>query len=199
MSTPLPEFKPFPKISRLHKPVVITEKIDGTNAQVLITEDGDVFAGSRTQWITPSNDNRGFARWVDGNKDLLLQLGPGTHFGEWWGQGIQRGYGLKEKRFSLFNVHRWVDHGKPVEPIAHDPVTKEPTAWQTQVPEGLFVVPVITTSIGACLNNAVDAAFRVLSEDGSYAAPGFMKPEGLIVFHTASQHLYKVTLDGDKK
>jgi hypothetical protein len=41
------------------------------------------------------------------HRDDLLTLGPGRHFGEWWGAGIQRRYGLTEKRFSLFNVTRW--------------------------------------------------------------------------------------------
>ena len=40
---------------------------------------------------------------------LAEELGEGVHRGEWWGNGIQRGYGLQngDKRFSLFNVHRW--------------------------------------------------------------------------------------------
>jgi hypothetical protein len=64
---------------------------------------------SRSRWITPDDDNFGFAAWVEANRDELLTLGPGRHFGEWWGSGIQRGYGLPkgEKRFSLFNVSRW--------------------------------------------------------------------------------------------
>ena len=80
-----PEFIPFPKIARLSRLAIVSEKIDGTNAQVLITEDGDIFAGSRSRWITPEDDNYGFARWVEGNKDTLLKLGPGRHMGEWWG------------------------------------------------------------------------------------------------------------------
>ena len=60
----LPDFKPFPKMARLSREIIITEKLDGTNAQVFITEDGDLFAGSRTRWITPQDDNYGFARWV---------------------------------------------------------------------------------------------------------------------------------------
>ena len=38
-----------------------------------------------------------------------MELGVGQHFGEWWGFGIQRGYGLHERRFSLFNTGRWSD------------------------------------------------------------------------------------------
>lgn len=105
------EFVGFPKIARLNREIVVTEKIDGTNAQVEITEDGIVRAGSRNRYITPEGDNHGFAAWVRDNADDLRRLGPGRHFGEWWGSGIQSGYGLPkgEKRFSLFNVSRWDD------------------------------------------------------------------------------------------
>lgn len=102
------EFKEWPKIPRLgNESYYITEKLDGTNACIVITEDGQIGAQSRTRLITPGDDNFGFARWVDENKDDLKSLGVGHHFGEWWGQGIQRGYGLQEKRFSLFSW--WLD------------------------------------------------------------------------------------------
>jgi len=69
------EFQGFPKMARLSREIIITEKIDGTNAQILITGDGDLMAGSRTKWITTENDNHGFAKWVEGNRDELLKLG----------------------------------------------------------------------------------------------------------------------------
>lgn len=103
------EFKEFPKMPRWSREVIITEKIDGTNASIFIGEDGEFLTGSRTRWITPTDDNFGFSGWAYYNKEELLKLGPGHHFGEWWGSGIQRGYGLKEKRFSLFNTFRWSD------------------------------------------------------------------------------------------
>jgi hypothetical protein len=87
------EFTEFPKMARLTREVIVTEKIDGTNAQIFIGEDGTIMAGSRTRWITPQDDNFGFAGWVDAHRDELLTLGPGRHFGEWWGAGIQRRYG----------------------------------------------------------------------------------------------------------
>src|ERR1044072_4291110 len=104
---PSPEFTPFPKIGRLDKDMVVTEKIDGTNAAIVITEDGVIYAQSRKQFITPDKDNAGFANWVQEHELELEALGPGVHFGEWWGSGIQRGYGLDHKRFSLFNTGRW--------------------------------------------------------------------------------------------
>ena len=105
----IPEFRPFPKIPRLSREIIITEKIDGTNASITITEDGQFLTGSRNRWITPEDDNFGFSAWAHANKDVLMGLGVGTHFGEWWGHGIQRGYGLPKgrRRFSLFNVGRW--------------------------------------------------------------------------------------------
>ncbi len=100
-------FEGFPKMPRLMREVVVTEKIDGTNACVAISEDGSFQVGSRRRWITPEKDNHGFAAWAHAHRDELMQLGPGRHFGEWWGRQIQRGYGLDERRFSLFNVARW--------------------------------------------------------------------------------------------
>lgn len=52
MNRPEIEFVPFLKMARLRRSVVITEKIDGTNALVHISDDGQVYAGSRTRWIT---------------------------------------------------------------------------------------------------------------------------------------------------
>ena len=103
-----PEFRGWPKIPRLMKDMVITEKIDGTNAQIFIGADGFVRAGSRKRWVTSADDNHGFGRWVEENQDELRRiLRPGRHFGEWWGQGIQRHYNMKRKVFSLFNTNKW--------------------------------------------------------------------------------------------
>jgi hypothetical protein len=80
MTRPETPFAPFPKIPRLRRSVVISEKLDGTNAAVHVTDDGAVYAASRTRWITPEDDNYGFARWVHEHAAELAQLGPGTHF-----------------------------------------------------------------------------------------------------------------------
>ena len=167
------EFTPFPSIARLSRQCIVTEKLDGTNAQVHVAEDGRVLAGSRTRWITPGDDNYGFARWVkDHEEELRVGLGFGSHFGEWWGAGIQRRYGLAEKRFSLFNVTRWTDDVRPA--CCH-------------------VVPVLYEGIFDTV--AIDARLDMLKKFGSYAAPGFMNPEGIVVFHVPSGNLYKKTLD----
>lgn len=101
------KFNKWPKIPRFETlDYIITEKIDGTNACVVIDEDGNVGAQSRTQLITPEKDNHGFAAWVQENKYELLDLGPGHHFGEWWGKGINRGYDHTQKEFTLFDWWR---------------------------------------------------------------------------------------------
>ena len=188
------EFTEFPKMARLSRDVIVTEKIDGTNAQVFITDDGQIVAGSRTRWITPQDDNFGFAAWVKAHRDELLTLGPGRHFGEWWGQGIQRNYGLTERRFSLFNVQRWALHGTEPQRIATaDPRIEK---WQDVLPECCGLVPVLYR--GLFDTTAVDRAIETLRLTGSAAAPGFMKPEGVVVFHVAGNVGFKKTLVKDE-
>jgi hypothetical protein len=170
------EFVPFPKIPRLRREIVITEKIDGTNASIYIGEDGTFLTGSRTRWITPEDDNFGFSKWAHAHREELMQLGPGHHFGEWWGSGIQRGYGLQngEKRFSLFNTDRWGEGRAPR-------------------PACCGVVPVLRQGSF----EQVSAVLDDLRRHGSVAAPGFMRPEGVVVFHRASRSMFKVTIEGD--
>lgn len=170
------EFQEFEKIARFNREVIVTEKIDGANVQVVVSDDGsDIKTASRTQWIAVDNDYKGFARWAQENKDELLRLGPGRHFGEWWGSGIGRKYGLKEKRFSLFNVSRWGDDATR--------------------PKCCHVVPTLWRGLMNELR--VDDLLAKLARDGSVAAPGFMQPEGVVVFHVSGGHLYKKTLDNN--
>lgn len=184
------EFQEFPKIGRLSRDMVITEKIDGTNAQIFIGDevvDPIFLAGSRSRWLSETEDNYGFCKWAMVHRDELLTLGPGRHFGEWWGQGIQRRYGLTEKRFSLFNVGRWVDtHGESPEVHGN----------QQFAPACCHVVPVLlryefnTEAIGTQLER--------LKTLGSVAAPGYMNPEGLVIFHSANGALFKKTIEKDE-
>ena len=197
------EFQEFPKISRLARDIIVTEKIDGTNASVIIedasliadwsgsaatpwlkrvtTDLGDfgIAAGSRTRYITVHSDNFGWANWVAANAEELVKLGPGRHFGEWWGSGIQRGYGLQngEKRFSLFNVGKWADDALR--------------------PACCSVVPTLFT--GPFSMRVIDSLLAKLELTGSVAAPGFMKPEGVVVFHTAGGQLFKKTIERDEE
>ena len=216
------EFKGFPKLARLNREIVITEKIDGTNAQVYIkqrcscesigvgaacsecptagqaiarSEDLIMFAGSRTRWITPEEDNYGFAKWVKANAEELFHLGPGQHFGEWWGQGIQRRYDLNAKRFSLFNTGRWADRHWGADLYLGNAAPHRLQEGQTWAPPCCHVVPVLYK--GMFSPTVVAWRLAELQERGSIAAPGFMQPEGVVIYHTAANSMFKVTLEGD--
>lgn len=191
----MPEFTPWPKTPRLFRDVVVTEKLDGTNAAIQFHPAGEfqdgselcfvanladgtysVAAQSRNRLVTPESDNHGFAAWVyDNAASLFEDLGPGTHFGEWWGQGINRGYGLHEKRFSLFNTEKWFG-----------------ASFSTP---RLRVVPVLRRE--QFDTDTLSELVEYLNRWGSIAAPGFMKPEGICVYHTAARQVFKYTFNGD--
>ena len=173
-TTTAPTFREFPKIARLNRECIITEKVDGTNGCIVVT-DGGVWAQSRNRVLVEDTDPFGFALWVEQNKDALRSvLGPGYHFGEWFGRGIQRGYGMDVRRFALFNVDRWA-----TAPLC----------------DGLTTVPILYD--GLFRTNAVEDALALLREDGSKIAPGFMRPEGVVVYHIAAEVGFKVTLERD--
>lgn len=218
LATGTPAFEPFGKIARLSRDCIVTEKIDGTNAQVCIVPllapiEGAIatrnlgmggvqcmFAGSRTRWITPADDNFGFAKWVADHAEELFELGPGHHYGEWWGSGIQRKYGLTdgERRWSLFNVARWHQAGQ--EPFVSQPGDPRlPPKLSTQVPPCCHVVPVLyRDTFDSFMGHSLDILDN-LRVGGSLAAPGFMNPEGIVVLHVAGGYLFKKTLEKDEQ
>lgn len=172
------EFEPWPKTARLFRDGVITEKIDGTNACVGFTDGGVMFCQSRKRLITPDMDNHGFAKWCHGNYETLwADLGPGRHFGEWWGAGIQRGYWRQgtDRTFSLFNLDKWYG-----------------AAFATP---SLSTVPLLYR--GTFDTEVIRLIAALLADSGSAASPRYPYPEGICIYHTASRTVYKYTLDGD--
>jgi hypothetical protein len=195
---PYIEFYGQGKTPRLFRDIIITEKIDGTNSSIRILPTSDysplqgtstvylngekyyVHAQSRNRLIRVGDDNFGFAAWVWNNADALADiLGPGTHFGEWWGKGIRRGYAADGKRFSLFNAHRWENLDTVVGEI---PVRAVPVLYQ-----GMFSEDAILDALGE------------LRHFGSKAEHAFPNPEGICIYHTQSKRTYKVTLDNNDK
>lgn len=222
------EFQAWPKIPRLNRECIVTEKIDGTNAAVVVELLGwgngwdpgsvawsdeqtpvalvqgpgsgtaspspwyGVWAQSRKRLLQTNedggkgSDNFGFAAWAKENAlELAAVLGEGRHFGEWWGAGIQRGYGLPdgEKRFSLFNSGRW-----------HDQHANG--CGESICPDCCSVVPVL--ALGQFCDAPWEDALIKLRQEGSSAAPGFEDPEGIVVYHTAARSSFKVTLENDE-
>ena len=175
-------FRAWPKIPRLENEVYhITEKIDGTNGAIIIKPlekfvdalpiwYNDVYAigaQSRTRLITPEDDNFGFAKWVKDNAEqLIADLGVGYHYGEWWGNGIQRGYGLEERRFSLFNPTKYSS-------VCHN------------IPE-ILTVDIMPDD---------HTLKHLLVTHGSYIVPGYMRPEGLVIYAEKAKTYWKVIID----
>lgn len=198
------EFVAWPKTPRLYREILITEKLDGTNCCIVFQDAGEdydfipsaslvtdgvsayeVGVQSRKRMITPgrTTDNYGLAGWVYENKDELFELlGPGRHYGEWWGLGVQRGYGQETKRLSLFNHRKHGHlHGNP------------------QVVGGIPVDVTYNLYHGEFSDSAVMGALADLHRGGSQHAPGFDNPEGIVVYHEQAGQVFKVTLDNNDK
>lgn len=191
------EFESWPKTTRLFRQVTVTEKIDGTNACIIFEPCGEdclncttlcceayeVGAQSRNRLISPDNDNAGFAAWVYENADQLFSiLGYGRHYGEWWGQKIGRKYGMDHRVFSLFNVDKWSDELMDGVDIGDAKLSTVPVLYR-----------------GDMDTERIMYAARMLKLHGSVAAPGFMDPEGLCVWHSQSRIVQKFTFDNNDK
>jgi len=161
-------FKAWPKINRpKNNTITITEKIDGTNACVIV-ENGEIIGvQSRNRMIKVGDDNMGFASFVDTNKKDIVNLGDGYHYGEWAGPDIQKNpHKLEVKTFFLFNVFR----------------------PQESLPDCVKVVPMLYH--GPSSEKEINATYCDLWE--SAAAENYT-PEGLIVYYHESKSYLKYT------
>lgn len=166
MSNPAdPTYPRWPSIQRLSsEDIHITEKIDGTNGIIRITDEGVVLAGSRNRWLsnpdgTPpakkQDDNFGFAVWVYERADQLKRSPPGTYYGEFYGAGIARKYDMSERRWAMF--------GRP----------------SFEHVDGVDRVPLLY--LGLWDYASIELAVSALAHKGSALVPGFMDPEGVVV------------------
>jgi len=202
----------FPKIPRYVREWQVTEKIDGTNGQIFIkplTEDEilgvtdspslppcvafvglgadspweygyvAVAAGSRNRWLTPESDNHGFAAWVQANaKELAEVLPAGRHYGEWWGKGIQRGYDMPHKVFTLFDgVERY--------------------GYEINFGDLPVTMPFVLHWSYGGPPDSLDLFRYGYSHAADSFGVSYDHPEGVVVRHMPSGHLYKFTYEGD--
>ena len=194
------EFVAWPKTYRLFtgKGIVVTEKIDGTNACVVFDENGEMFAQSRNRIITPESDNADFAAWAHENREELFSvLGPGRHYGEWWGQKIGRTYGADRKIFSLFNVRKFYQ-GSDLDPL-DSPSTR---AFLSSLDPVLTAVPVLYE--GPFSEEEIRLAAGRLRRDGSVAAllslgKEDVPAEGVCIFFPDTGVVMKHVFDFDDK
>lgn len=156
----------------------------------------DVYAQSRNRLIAPDSDNFGFAAWVERHAEILVKgLGPGRHFGEWAGPGIQKNpHALEQRLFFLFNTEKWANrHGEP---------------WWSLESIGVRHVPVLGRA-----NNLAGLELRARKwleslrkygsiatevEHGPWVANDKSKPEGIMLYSTAARQVFKITLENDE-
>lgn len=216
------QFKSWGSTPRFHKGLHITEKINGTNAGVSVqgfskgegkfdpvngrfvegeTMDYVVRAQSRKRLITPDSDNFGFAAWVWENAEGLANLlGFGYHYGEWYGEGIQKNpLAVQGRRWALFNTWHWGSKpnlerlqaanipGLTLVPVLHDEQRDGPADYKT-IPNLLVDLEWGSKADGyMTLPNAHKMDFHV---EG---------PEGIIVWQRETQQRYKILLREDDK
>jgi hypothetical protein len=187
-----PLFRSFSSIPRWSKGVAVSEKIDGTNAQIHIVQYGDeefdfdghawlaiaknferdqyMLVASRNKYIMLDQDNQGFGNWCLANVAELWKLGPGRHYGEWAGPGIQKNpLNLEEKRLFMFNP-KWVDQG----------------------PSCVEIAPVLAECMDA---GDIDQLMADLKRNGTQVEGGKGQAEGVVIYHHGSGKLYKATYD----
>lgn len=83
-------------------------KLDGTNAGIQVLVDGTIKTQSRTRMVTSQRDNKGFANWVENNKQLFSDCAKDVNFvifGEWCGEGIQKAVAISKIQKKIFVVY----------------------------------------------------------------------------------------------
>jgi len=168
------EFKAWPKIPRgSNENICISEKMDGTNACIVIEDNKIVAVQSRKRFIKVGDDNFGFASWVESNTAELLKLGEGYHYGEWAGAGIQKNpHNIVGKKFFLFNTSRWSNPSRP------DCCDVVPVLYA-----GKYSIDAITDTMIKLKDQA--------NEDG-------YTPEGMVVWYCKTRRFEKYTFKFSK-
>lgn len=205
-----PRLKQWVNVPQLVSPVTVTEKIDGhtiilhidrlkrmCGSQATLVRAGDVmqmgnskpefyrvWVQNRQRIVTPESDVAGVAAWARDNAvGLVTLLGEGVHAGEWWGYKICRGYGLPrgDRRFSLFNTARWG------------------SKLLADVP-GLSITPVLWEGVlgPSNMSDLLDVMDK-LRTGGSHAAPGYLHPEGVVVYHQGADTMMKYVFPDERK
>lgn len=187
------EFIKWDSTPRFHKYLTITEKINGTNACIRIL-DGEVTAQSRKRLITPEDDNFGFARWVYENAGALTDvLGYGVHFGEWFGEGIQKNpLGIEGKRFAHFSPWKYDEAGR--ERIENSGLVEFVPVLH-EGPADIYTIPSIMQDLDVYGTKVAGA--KKIANGYAHEPDEMARPEGIIVWHKESQQKYKILLDGD--
>jgi len=205
------EFQKFKKIPRLSRNCIITEKIDGTNASIVI-KSYSFLDVSDCQFITkyalnlPEDFNEGTFNFSE--QDLFLFAGSKSRWLDTSSNGDNYGFAkwVKENAEELLKlgggIHYGEWYGKRIQRnyglnekrFALFNVGK----WDDEnKPNCCEVVPIIAEGIFD--TDLINASLHSLIDTGSYIVPGFKNPEGIIIYHKASGQLFKKTIENDEK
>lgn len=66
---------------------------------------------------------------------------------------------------------------------------------QEYCPDCCYVVPILYEGLFDTF--LIDGLLNVMKEKGSRAAPGFMRPEGVVIYHKAGNLMFKKTIEKD--
>jgi hypothetical protein len=202
------EFTAWPKTLRLYRTIIVTEKIDGTNAGVHIRKLGDVAsqgyrmrdlgdayppqadcvlvgsdvyqvtAQSRTRLIYPGKDTDNYG-FAGWVRDNATRLVD--LLGEGLHMGAYWGKGIN-RAYGLdarrFSLFNTDKYAKLCADVG-----------------GVIVAPVPLIYQGMFSDSEIKGALADLAYNGSWAAPGFMNAEGVCVWHSQTRSVFKVTLD----
>lgn len=195
------EFKGWGSTTRENKNKTITEKLDGTNACVVIW-DGVVSAQSRKRIITPDDDNYGFAKWVHENAGVLMDtLGYGYHYGEWYGEGIQKNpLGIEGKRFALFHATKYTEANgyelSKVDGLETVPLLHHGQCNIYTIPEIVQDLETYGTKVEGTKREKVFTGIPGL-DDLEYVYEKAPKAEGIIIWNNETRTRTKLLLEND--
>ncbi len=193
------EFKAWGSTPRENKNKTITEKIDGTNACLVITN-GKIVAQSRKRIITPEDDNYGFAKWAHANAGVLFDtLGYGYHYGEWYGEGIQKNpLGIEGRRFALFHPTKYNEaNGYDLSKV--DGLETVPLLHHGQC--DVWTIPDIMSDLDIYGSKVVGAKrtkiVRDLGDGYTYEIDKAATAEGIIIWNNETRTRTKMLLEND--
>lgn len=196
------EFKTWGSTPRENKNKTITEKIDGTNACVVIWN-GVVAAQSRKRIITPDNDNYGFARWVYDNAGALMDtLGFGYHYGEWFGEGIQKNpLGIEGKRFALFHPTKYSEANgyelNKVDGLETVPLLHHGQCDVWTIPNIMQELETYGSKVQGAATQTVKSYIVGMDPEHMYQFTRAAKAEGIIIWNNETRTRTKMLLEND--
>lgn len=97
----------FAEAFKVGEHITITEKIDGANASIAVSEDGKLIAFSRRNELTPENTLQGFYDYVQSLDPTMISCVLGSRyifFGEWLVKHTIKYPQEKMKQFYVFDV-----------------------------------------------------------------------------------------------